>query len=311
MNAWGRLFELGRRQEGVVAVRQVADVGLSPEALRGRARREAWRRPHRGVYVLPGVAVTWEVRAWAALLAVGDHATLTGESALYVLGVSRNPPVRIHLVVRAGRRAPRLDGVRVTRSRTLTPADRRSLDGIWVATPERALLDAAARLGRARLRVLLIDARQRRVVMVGEVARRALATRRTPGRGRLLVACADVDGSAADSALVAEVERRLRDEEGIDLDVPPRIVTAPWRDLHPDLTVAGLPVAVEVDGFGFHAGRVELDLDQRKHNAYQLAGWTVLRVSWTRLEEDWAGFVAELKAAIAAAAAAAAAVGSP
>lgn len=298
MTAWSRLFELGRRQGGVIAVAQAVETGLAASTLRRRAAREGWHQLHRGVFVLPGASLNADVLTWAAVLAVGDHATITGESALHVLGALDAPPVRVHLVVPATRRAPRLDGVRITRSRTLVRADRLSLEGRWVAAPPRAFLDAAARCGRERLRILLIDARQRRVVAVSEVAARALAVQRLPGRGRLLRACGDVDASGADSALAAEVERRLR-AEGFRLDVPPRSVASIGRHLQPDITIEDVPVGIEVDGFGTHANRRALDVDQRKHNAYQVAGWTMLRISWTRLHEDWDGFVAELRAAVA------------
>lgn len=169
---------------------------------------------------------------------------------------------------------------------------------MWLATVPRALLDAAARASRTRLRERLIDGRQRRLLTIAEVAARAAWSHGTPGRGRLLAACRDVDTSGADSVLVAEVERRLR-AVGFHLDVPPRRVEVPGRMLHPDLTVAGLPVAIEVDGFGTHSSRRSLDTDQRKHNAYALAGWIVLRVGWTRLADDWDGFVRELRHAVA------------
>ena len=129
------------------------------------------------------------------------------------------------------------------------------------------------------------------------IAERASRTIRAPGRGRLLRACHDVQGSGADSALVAEVEAWLR-RAGITFDVPPRTVVTPERLLHPDLTVARLPVGIEVDGFGAHASRQALDLDQRKHNAYLLAGWTVLRIGWERYGQDRDGFLGELLRAI-------------
>lgn len=301
MSTWDRVIDLGRRQGGVVALRQAVAIGVPRTTAQERTQRDGWLRPYPGVVLLPGVAPTPAVLTRAAALSVGEHATVTGESALHLLGVCDQPPVRIHLVVPASRRAASLIEVQVTRSRTLVPADRERLDGCWVATPPRAFLDLAARSSRDRLRILLIDARQRGVVTIGLVVERALGVSRAPGRGRLLHACADVDSSGADSALVAAVEHRLRVEEGIDLDVPPRTVRTVGRVLHPDLTIRGLSVAIEVDGFGVHRDRRALDLDQRKHNQYQLAGWIVLRISWTRFKDDWDGFVAELRTAIAAA----------
>ena len=296
--AWREVLALGRAQHGVLAVRQAVALGVAATTLRERARREGWERPFRGVVLLPGCARNHAVLARAAALAGRGDATITGPSALHLHGCLDQAPARIHLVVPHGVRAARHDLVRVVRSRTLRDDHRALQAGVWLATPPRAFLDAARWVGRVRLRAWLIDARQRRAVTIEEVVTMAAGLPSVPGRGRLLAACSDVDASGADSVLVAEVERRLR-QEGVDLDLPPRTVPVPGRELHPDLTVAGAPVAIEVDGFGTHSDRRALDLDQRKHNAYVLAGWVVLRIGWTRMERDWEGFVAELRAAIA------------
>ena len=297
-NPWHDALDVGRAQHGVLAVRQAVAVGVPRSSFEARVQREGWERPFRGVVLLPGCARGHAVLARAAALAGGRDATITGPSALHLRGCLDQPPARIHLVVPHGTAAARHDLVRVVRSRTLRDDHRALQAGVWLATPPRAFLDAARWVGRARLRGWLIDARQRRAVTIPEVVTLAASLPSVPGRGRLLAACSDVDASGADSVLVAEVERRLR-QEGFDLDIPPRMVPVPGRELHPDLTVAGAPVAIEVDGFGTHIDRRALDLDQRKHNAYVLAGWVVLRIGWTRMERDWEGFVAELRSAIA------------
>ena len=296
---WGRALDIGRAQRGVLAARQATNVGVAASSFYDRIRREGWERPFRGVVLLPGAVADPTTLIRAAALAVGQHAVVTGASALFLRGSLQRAPAKIHLV--AAGPTPRVapsSAVRLVRSRTLRDEHQVLDAGIWVATPARAFLDAASWTGRARLRSWLIDARQRRIVTVAEVVALARSFPSVPGRGRLLTACREVDASGADSALVAEVERRLR-AEGFTLDVPPRTVAVPGRSLHPDLTIEGAPVAIEVDGFGTHSDRHALDLDQRKHNAYALAGWVVLRIGWTRMEHDWDGFVAELRAAMA------------
>jgi hypothetical protein len=295
---WRAVFALARAQHGILAIRQTVALGIPRSSVEDRARREGWERPFRGVVLIPGCPIEPRVLARAAALARGGDTTITGPSALHLRGCLDEPPARIHLVVPHASSVTRHDLIRVARSRTLRD-DHRTFDaGVWIATPARAFLDASRRFGRERLRSWLIDARQRRVVTVPDVVALASSLPSVPGRGRLLAACADVDASGADSVLVAEVERRLR-QKGFVLDVPPRTVQTPGRALHPDVTVAGVPVGIEVDGFGTHSDRQALDLDQRKHNAYVLAGWVVLRIGWTRMERDWEGFVAELCHAIA------------
>jgi len=222
---------------------------------------------------------------------------VSGRSALHLAGVIDDPPLRPIILLPAANRSCALTGMRITRSRTLSDAHRERVGGIWVATVPRALLDAAATASRDRHRAWLIDARQRRLVTVAQVAALAEAYPSTPGRGRLLQACADVEDSGADFVLVEQVESRLR-AAGFHLDVPPRTVATPGRVLHPDLTLRGVPVGIEADGFGTHSSRRALDLDHREHHAYALVGWLMLRVGWTRLGDDWEGFVVERREAI-------------
>lgn len=300
---WRHVLRIGREQGGPIAVRQAVAVGIPRSTFDDRVRREGWARPFPAVAVAPGVVIDATVRVRAAALWLGHPAVVTGWSALLLRGVVDDPPARVHLVVPPERRRPERSDVNVIRSRTLLPTDHEMLGGVAVARVPRAMLDAARGLGRERLRGWLIDGRQRGLLDVGEVVARAMVAPSVAGRGRLLAACRDVDASGADSVLAGEVEARLR-AAGFEFDVPPRTVPVTGRVLHPDLTIRGLPVAIEVDGFGAHASQRGLDLDQRKHNAYALAGWIVLRIGWARLTRDWDGFVAELRSAVARAEAA-------
>lgn len=295
---WSAAFDLAAAQGGPVAIRQLVALGIPRSTVYDRITGEGWTRPFRGVAVPPGVPVDPATAARAAALALGPHAVVTGGSALLLHGVADRPPPRPQLVVPWEHRRPRLAAVNVTRTTTLLPQDTGHDAGVQVASVSRALLDAAERSSIERLHNWLVDARQRRIAEPADVLARARTEPRFHGRGRLIQACRLADDSAADSALVAEVERRLR-ALGFELDVPARTVEVPGRTLHPDLTIRGLTVAIEVDGFGAHASRRSLDLDQRKHNAYALAGWTVLRIGWDRLRDDWDGFVAELRQAVA------------
>ncbi len=296
-DAWARVIALARDQAGSVAVRQALACGVSRSAFDARIRREAWHRPYRGVVLLPGAVPDGPALAAAAVLAVGPTAALSGSSALALHGITDSwpDPVEVVLPAPVHRSAPA--GVRVRRTRTLLHEDLQRRNGTPVTVVPRAFLDAAATLSGNELRTLLIDARQRRRTTVARVMDRAARAPSVPGRGRLLRACREVDGSGADSELVRCVEQWLR-SQGIALDRQPRTVDTGTRRLHPDLTVQGRDVGIEVDGFGFHASRHALELDQRKHNAYQVVGWTVLRLGWDRFHRDPEGFLTELRAAI-------------
>jgi hypothetical protein len=298
MDPWCDLLDLARSQRGLIAVRQAVGLGVASSTFHARVRRERWPRLAPGTYALPGVEVVAEHRARAAALALGPQASITGRSALCLHGLLDRWPVAQHLVVPHAVRAPRWPGARVRRSVSLRPGDAVERSGVHVAVVQRALLDAAACEAGRPLEALLLDARQRGADLGAVRERAAAATPRTAGRRQLLAALDVVEGSGADSELVRLVEERLRADR-LPFDVPPRTVEVPGRRLHPDVTLTGLPVGIECDGHGKYDARRGLDLDQRKHNAYRLVGWWILRIGWRRVHHDWAGFRTELLQAIA------------
>lgn len=299
MDRWGQLFSIARRQHGAVGRSQAIALGISDTSFTRRVRRERWPRPHRGVYVIPGVRPDIHSRVSAALLAVGGHATATADIALYLHGVSRTIPSCVTLVVPHGQRAPRLHGVQVRRSRTLIDADRSSVSQLACVTPARAFLDAASTHDERDLRVMLIDARQRRVVEPTEViARVARLPSHVRGRGRLLRAALEVDAVGADSVLTDQVHRRLLDS-GLRPDPHPvSIDVGRRRRLHPDITFTPQRVCIECDSLAHHGTQRAIDLDHRKGEAYVAAGWRCFRIGWHRFDRDWHGFVAALLGAL-------------
>lgn len=86
----------------------------------------------------------------------------------------------------------------------------------------------------------------------------------------------------------SELEReghRLLDEAGITGWRANHRVVVRGEVFFVDLAFPGLRLAVEFDGYEFHAGRAAFEADRRRQNALVLAGWTVLRFTWTTLPE--------------------------
>ena len=68
-------------QDGVIARRQALTAGETPLSIARLLRRREWVAVHPGVYVNHTGALTWQQRAWAAVLAAGPRAALCLESA--------------------------------------------------------------------------------------------------------------------------------------------------------------------------------------------------------------------------------------
>ncbi len=60
-------------------------------------------------------------------------------------------------------------------------------------------------------------------------------------------------------------------------------------------------LAIEIDGRKFHSASAVFESDRRRQNSLVLGGWTVLRLTWSMIQEDPQRVVAMIRDAIAAA----------
>lgn len=141
MRAWA----LAARQHGVVARRQLLELGLGDEAIEHRLSNGRLHVVMRGVYAVGWPEMTRERRWMAAILACGKGAALSHRSAGALWGIAREREGRIDVSVRR-RCEHRRNGVRA-RSRPSLPDKDVVLRGhIPVTTPARTLVDLAIEL---------------------------------------------------------------------------------------------------------------------------------------------------------------------
>ncbi len=70
-----------------------------------------------------------------------------------------------------------------------------------------------------------------------------------------------------------------------------------------DFAYPGIRVAIEVDGYGSHSRYHVFEDDRARANGLELAGWVVLRFTWTQVTEQPDYVIGVLTAALAALAA--------
>ncbi len=133
--------DVAARQHGVVSAAQLAWAGLSPTAITKWARAGRIHRLHRGVYAVGHASVGVEGRWLAAVLACGEGAVLSHESAAALWRISPRSPALVHVTVPSHNGRARRSGIRIHRTTTLESADTTRRRNIPVTTHARTLGD--------------------------------------------------------------------------------------------------------------------------------------------------------------------------
>ncbi len=291
------IARLAGRQHGVVARRQLLTAGVSGRQIKLRLAGGRLHEIHRGVYLVGHTVATDHGRAMAALLACGDHAVLSHRSAAAVWSLlSYLATAYACVTVPPGRSATR-PRINVHRA-TLARRDVRHRHGMAVTSPPRTIFDLAALLDAYDLEGLVAEASYRKLASEHELRDQLTRNPRKPGVVALR-AILNLPGGPQRTRSPAErrMLRLLRGAGITGFEANARIhgyeVDLLWRDL-------GL--AVEIDGYDAHSGRVAFERDRLKLATLNAHGLTVMPVTGRQLRVDPAGVLSRLRRALALAA---------
>jgi very-short-patch-repair endonuclease len=276
------LARLAGDQHGVVARRQLFEIGFGRRAIDGMLDRGRLHGVHRGVYLVGHRAAAAGAREMAALLATGPGSALSHATAAARQGLIARPPDVVEVTV-CGRAAVARPGIRVHRTDRLAADERRSHGGLLCTSPARTLLDLASRLDETRLRWAVEEGRVQRHVTAEEL--RDLLARHPGRRGAARLRRVVEDLTGAPSVTRSEAERRLLDViRSAGLPAPrTNVMVGRWSvDLH----WPAQRLVVEVDGFAYHGGRTAFERDRRKDADLQAAGLRVARLSWRQITHE-------------------------
>jgi very-short-patch-repair endonuclease len=151
-------WRLSRRQHGVIARRQLIELGFHPQAIKHRVAKGRLHPVARGVYAVGRGELSREGRWFAALLSCGQGAVLSHESAAVLWGIRRRERRGIEVSVpsSAGRRNRR--GVTVHRRNQLSVGEVTRHRGIPVTAPAATIADLALRVGRDATEAIISEA---------------------------------------------------------------------------------------------------------------------------------------------------------
>jgi very-short-patch-repair endonuclease len=277
----GELAALATRQHGVVATRQLRDLGyrenlIVAESSQGRGRL---RRVYRGVYAVGHESLTPKGWCMAAVLTCAP-AIASHWSAGWLWGLNGSPSVP-HLTAPTRRHPRRGFAVHFAR---LPPEDVTEVDAIPVTSVERTVLDLAASAPR-RIEWFLETLEKRQALDLRRFESLLDRSFGHPGYGPLKKALAlyreDFDPAFTRSKLEARFRRLLR---STDLPMPQANVYVGSFEL--DCYWEPERFAVELDTFGTHGSRRSFEADRRRQRVLALQGIALERVTDNQLRDE-------------------------
>lgn len=288
-------------QHGVIGVAQAHRLGFDADAIAARVRNGRWDRVLPRVYRIAGAPERGRQAAMAATLWAGDGAVVSHEAAAVLWRLDGVGTTRVHVTVPEGR-SPRHESIVVHRARTLPAVDRDVVHGVPTTSAARTLIDLAGAVDSSALERALESALRARLTRSAFVAWRlddlgGTGRPGTPTLRRLL----EERGRGAEpleSALEAAVWRVL---VASDLPRPVRQhpVCVGGATFRLDFAWPDSQVALEADGYLFHAGRRAFVDDRARAARLVAAGWRIVPVTWDQVRDAPDELVASVHSAIA------------
>jgi very-short-patch-repair endonuclease len=285
---------LAEAQHGVVARRQLREIGMSPERIASWMRRGRLVRQRSGVYALGHSVLTQHGRWLAAVFACGEGALLSHRSAAALWGLR---PLGGSLIEgRVGVDGPRApgDGIKTYRSTIVAPRFATVHEGIPVTTVAWTLLDLASVVRAPQLRRAVEAAEQLELFDLHAITDALAVDPGRPGSRKLL--------SLVDDLKRHGVTRTRSDVEAmmlqivIDHDLPRPEVNRYDNGREVDFRWPRHGLIVEVDGWQFHRSRRAFVTDRARDRAALATGWRVARFPAAEVMASPARVATEIRA---------------
>jgi very-short-patch-repair endonuclease len=290
-----RVAAIAGCQHGVIATRQLYDLGVQRGWISYRLQRGLLHRVYRGVYLVGHAVAPPLAREMAAVLTFGADTFVSHGRAAAAWQLWSPPPSALMEVTISGRRPVQRRGIRVHTVDHLDPADVGLFENIPITEPARTILDLAAMVDRRTLAGVVEHA-----LVTRRVSRRGLegAIARAPLR-RGAAVLRDLLAAGDEPALTrSEAERRMRELIRVSRLPAPELNVRVGR-YEVDLLWRTEQVIVEIDGFAFHRSREAFERDRRRDRGLEAQGFLVVRVTWRALVDEPEAVIADLAATLA------------
>jgi len=287
------IARLAGRQHGVVAREQLLAAGVTAHQIDWRVRRGRLHPIHAGVYLVGHAVPTEHATAMAALLACGEKAVLSHRSAASLWSLLSYPATAPAWVTVPPERSATRPRIKVSRAR-LEDRDIRQRHGMPLTSPPRTILDLSFSFDEYELEALVAEASYRNLASEAELRSQLERNPRKRGVARLR-GVLDLPGGPRRTRSPSEREMlRLLRRSGIEGYETNAIVGSYevdflWRDRS---------LAVEVDGYDAHSGRVAFERDRLKAATLNAHGITVMPITGRQIRRDPEGVLHRLLRAL-------------
>lgn len=284
---------LAESQHGVVARRQLIELGLTDARIKGRIAKGHLHVVHRGVYAVGHRRLSRHGRWMAAVLFGGPEAVLSHRSAAELWGIAPPRSRAIDVTRRRGWRAS--PGIVVHRN-SISADEIETVVGIPCTCVPRTSLDLAGSASRDELERAINQIEVRRLTHSLSMYDLLERYPRRPG-GPVLRALLD-DRAEARGITRSRLEERFaallarsdlpRPQLNASLALRGRFfeVDCLWRERR---------VIVELDGMQAHGTDLAFEKDRERDRLLIADGWRVARVTWRQLRDDAPSVLADLR----------------
>ena len=281
-----RIDAIARQQFGTITHAQLRPL-LSRQAIAKRIATGRLIVLQHEIYAVGGSPRTYDQSLYAAIVAGGADATVSGFSAAQIWRYEGLRATKPDLLIPHERRI-KLRDVRIRRSRNIEPGDIVSRRSFTVTSPMRTVIDLAVDLSLERLEEVLEDGHRRRLFAMRSLGERVeLVPRGTPGLGKLRRLLGRHLGSRPSGSKKEIWLRRRLEAAGIPMPVPQYVINddAGRFVARPDFVYPNEKLIIEFDGSG-HAEVTQWEDDMDRQNALILLGYRILRITDRAMRTD-------------------------
>jgi very-short-patch-repair endonuclease len=271
-------YRLAELRHGVFTRTEALEAGMSRRQIDGHIATGLFVPLYRGVYSFRGTSKTFEQRVMAAVSygGSGSAAAFSTAARLHKLDGYRDEAVEVI----SPRHLKEVDFI--SRRNQLDREDITVVSAIPSTNIHRTLVDLGAVSGEEKVEVAMYCALCRRQTSIARL-RKQLAW--TGGRGRpgsaMLRRLLDIAEGLPflQSALEVKFERLIRPGE-LPRPIRQFPVSIAERNYYIDFAYPHASLAIECDGYKWHADPKAVTKDKRKHNDLVDLGWRVYYLTW-------------------------------